>query len=65
MGGFASAFLQPARSRSVRRQRWMAASLALGWIGLACAEAQALLTVDEAVALSEKTGRPIFAVAGA
>jgi hypothetical protein len=42
----------------------MAASLALAWIGLACAEAEALLTVDEAIALSEKTGRPIFAVAG-
>jgi hypothetical protein len=34
-------------------------------MGLFCAESRgALLTIDEAISLSEKTGRPIFAVAG-
>jgi hypothetical protein len=37
----------------------------LTWVGLVASRASAgLLTVDEAVELSSRTGRPIFAVAG-
>lgn len=43
----------------------IAGSLALAWIALGSAELRAaLLTIDEAVELSQKYGRPIFAVAG-
>lgn len=48
------------------KRRWtLAGALALVCAGVAGAEARAaLLTIDEAVALSQQTGRPIFAVAG-
>lgn len=40
-------------------------SLAMGWIGMLAAPVQAaLLTMEQAEELSQKTGRPIFAVAG-
>ena len=42
----------------------MKTSLTVGGLGwLTCASA-GLLTIDEAMELSAKTGRPIFAVAG-
>jgi len=40
-------------------------SLALACVGLLSADLQAaLLTIDQAVDMSERTGRPVFAVAG-
>ena len=43
----------------------IAGSLGLAWIALVSAELRAaLLTIDEAIEMSQKTGRPIFAVAG-
>lgn len=46
--------------------RILGASLALAWVGLWTMESLAagLLTIEQATELSEKTGRPIFAVAG-
>jgi hypothetical protein len=47
--------------------RWsLSAGLAFAWIGLWTAPSLAtgLLTIQQATELSEKTGRPIFAVAG-
>jgi hypothetical protein len=45
--------------------RWtVRAGLALVCAGLWAGELRALLTIDQAKALSQKTGRPIFAVAG-
>ena len=43
----------------------IAGSLALAWTVLCSDELRAaLLTIDEAIELSQKYGRPIFAVAG-
>lgn len=43
----------------------LAGGLALAWITLGSAELRAaLLTIDEAIEMSQKYGRPIFAVAG-
>ncbi len=48
------------------RGRWMLAAVAaLMGIGLLTPQLRAaLLTIDEAIDVSERTGRPIFAVAG-
>lgn len=48
----------------MKRHWTLAGALALAFVGLGASQACALLTIDEAVELSEKTGRPIFAVAG-
>jgi hypothetical protein len=48
------------------RTRWLAPlCAAAAAVGLMTAEAQAaLLTIEQAIELSQKTGRPILAVAG-
>ncbi|MBN2474294.1 MAG: hypothetical protein JXB62_06785 [Pirellulales bacterium] len=48
------------------RARWtLPLSVGLAWIGLLAADLQAaLLTIEQAVDFSQRTGRPIFAVAG-
>ncbi len=58
-----SEILQTRRGLGVRGWTF-SGLLALAWIALLGAEARALLTIDQAVELSQKTGRPIFAVAG-
>ena len=43
----------------------IAGSLVLAWMALLSTELRAaLLTIDEAIEMSQKYGRPLFAVAG-
>jgi len=46
------------------RARWIFGGAAALLVGLWANQARALLTIDQARELSQKTGRPIFAVAG-
>ena len=47
------------------RHRWvMSLTAGLAWVGLLAQAGAQLPTIDEAVAISQKTGRPIFALAG-
>jgi len=46
------------------QSRWAACCAAAGVMLVASAAQAKVYSVDEAVALSESTGRPIFAVAG-
>ena len=47
------------------RSAWMVPlTAALAWVGLLAQAGAQLPTIDEAIDISQKTGRPIFALAG-